>query len=274
MKALVHWGRKIAAYDHSGEILDASKMDVIISLHPRWLAHGLVLGDEAILIDHNTFASFRVKSGNLGFNKHLKTFKLPFAIDKVMLSSYFQANNDNPYAIQHAIVQLTHEDPDEPLTQFPPLNTTYTTSEAWDDALDRLAQLALPGDHIFTSQPNDEISSPIRKIDRIQFSHVGIYAGHGEISEMCLDGPQLSTFRDIPQNSRVALYRPKCTFSQEDYLEISRRAREFACSNAVYPRLRILLLYLRKRYRLPVAQKSITNATLLYSNKFELITYV
>ncbi|HZL77627.1 MAG TPA: hypothetical protein VFC17_02155 [Candidatus Limnocylindrales bacterium] len=131
--------------------LDGSEIDVIIFPSNKWPRMGLVLGNEALILDFKTSMSFRVRSGNLGFSADIYPAKCKNPINKSFLEKYFLENHDNPYGIQN-IMNLIHRGRDvTTATQFPPLGLPKLTGKERRQAIEQIVKLGKKGDLVFSS---------------------------------------------------------------------------------------------------------------------------
>src|SRR5208282_437528 len=194
---------------------DGEKMDVVIFPNKKWPRMGLVLGNEALILDYKTSMSFRVRSGNLGFSRDISIAKSKIPINKKFLEKYFLENQDNPYGIQN-IMNLIHRGLDvTTATQFPPLFLSKLTGKERKLAIERLVKLGQKGDMVFSSHRHDAISAAIRKYDHSQFSHVAPYLGDGEVADIGPNGGEINSLFNSDDDTHFALYTFKAGIPEE-----------------------------------------------------------
>jgi hypothetical protein len=254
--------------------LDGDKMDVVIFPNKRWPRMGIVLKNEALVLDYNTSMSFRVKSGNLGFSKDAFAAKCRRPLNKTFLESYFLDNQDNPYGIQN-IMNLIHRELDvTTATQFPPLCLPKLTGNERKCAIERLVRLSKKADMIFSTHRQDVISAAIRKYDCCQFSHVAIYLGDGQVADIGPAGGQINSLFDSDDDTHFALYTWKAGIPDESRETVVRLARDDMRKGLRFNYRGIFLMFLRKRFKLPVMRDVPSVADLLFANNFELVVYL
>jgi hypothetical protein len=253
--------------------LDGQQMDVIIFPHRRWPRMGVVLGKEALILDYKTKMSFRVRSGNLGFSEAVRIGKCKKSVNKDFLEKYFLENQDNPYGIQN-IMNLIHHGADvTTATQFPPLFLPKLTGKDRKVAIDKMVELAQKGDSVFSSHRRDAISAAIRKYDRSQFSHVAIYLGDGEVADIGPRGGEINSLYDSDDDTHFALYTFNVDVPDGTRQAVAKSARDEILKGVGFNYWGIFLMFLRKRFKLPVMRKVPSVADLLFSNAFKLVSY-
>jgi hypothetical protein len=96
---------------------------------------GVVLGNEALVLDYTTMLSFRIKLTNLPsvpgplWMMQAKPTLYPYTYEYV--SDYFAANNDNPYALWTYLICVSRPSPPITVPQYPPLNRRKHTGKIW-----------------------------------------------------------------------------------------------------------------------------------------------
>jgi hypothetical protein len=253
---------------------DGEKMDVVVFPSNKWPRMGLVLGKEALILDYKTSMSFRVRSGNLGFSKDVFIARSKIPLNKSFLEKYFWENHDNPYGIQN-IMNLIHRGLDvTTATQFPPLFLPKLGGEARKVAIERLVKLGQKGDMVFSSHRHDAISATIRKYDHSQFSHVAPYLGDGEVADIGPSGGEINSLFDSDDDTHFALYTFKTDIPEESRQAMVKWARDEMKKGIRFNYRGIFLMFLKKRFKLPVMQKVPSVADLLFGNSFQLVAYL
>jgi len=253
--------------------LNGEQIDVIVFPHRRWPRMGVILGKEALILDYKTKMSFRVRSGNLGFSKDVFVATCKQPLNKSFLEKYFFENQDNPYGIQN-IMGLIHRGMEiTRATQFPPLFLPKLTGPNRRVAIENMVKCARKGDSIFSSHRHDGISAAIRKYDRSQFSHVAIYLGDGEVADIGPSGGEINSLYDSDDDTHFALYTFKEDVPNESREAIAKHARDEILKGVDFNYWGIFLMFLRKRFKLPVMRNVPSVADLLFSNSFDLVTY-
>ena len=274
IKFLKSIGRKLQWNDLRSVELDETKMDVIIFPQKQWPRMGFVLGNEALILDYKTMTSFRVRSGNLGFADDFHVFQRKVPLNKAFLKQYFLQNNDNPYGIQN-IMQLILQDVDiTKATQFPPLSIPKLTKTERTKAIKRMVDQARKGDQVFSFTEGSAISSAIRKYDRSQFSHVAIYLGEGKVADIGPAGGQINSLFDSDPNTFFALYTFNFNVPDDVRESMVKLVREKIIQGMKFDFIGIFLMFLKKRFKLPVMKNKSSVADLLYRNIFQLISYL
>ena len=253
---------------------DGEKMDVVIFPSNKWPRMGLVLGNEALILDYKTSMSFRVRSGNLGFSKDISIRKSKTPIDKKYLKKYFLENQDNPYGIQNIMNLIHRGQAVTTATQFPPLYLPKLTGEEKKLAIERLVQLGRKGDMVFSAHRHDAISATIRKYDHSQFSHVAIYLGNGEVADIGPSGGEINSLSDSDDDTHFALYTFKTDIPEISREAIVKGARDDIAKGISFNYRGIFLMFLKKRFKLPVMRNVPSVAELLFGNSFQLVTYL
>jgi hypothetical protein len=93
--------------DWTGKVFDTSKIQLIVFKRGPRPKMGVLLDDTMLMLDYKTFTSYRIKNGNLCFEKGMEAFSSNNKLDYDYLESYFRRNNDNPYALFHPINCIT-----------------------------------------------------------------------------------------------------------------------------------------------------------------------
>ena len=275
MLGAIEWiGQGIQKRDLVGRPIDASEADLIVILNGKHSFTGIVLDGEVLFLDYGSFMSFRVSSGNLGFWKDARFLKHHDEIDKDALTSYFRENGDNPYGVANAVNAIMNQEPLESLTQFPPLHAPLLRGDAWTQAVGVLVKKASPGDVVFSSRPNEAISSAIRWFDKGQFSHVAPYVGDGTVADMGPSGLTVNALEGYGEGSRVALYGLPEGTTEEQRQRIVGYVQETAEAGAEYGYLQLLCVFLRRRFRLPLAKELPSVSDLLCANTLRLVHFV
>jgi len=254
--------------------LDGEQMDVIVFPHRRWPRMGVILGKEALIVDYHTKMSFRARSGNLGFSGDVCILKCKSPLNKKFVENYFVENHDNPYGIQN-IMALIHRGTDvTTATQFPPLLLPKLVGRDRKLAIERMIMLARKGDYIFSSNRHDAISAAIRKYDRSQFSHVAFYLGDGEVADIGPRGAEINSLYYSDDDTHFALYTFKADVSDESRQGIVTSMRAAIAKGIAFNYWGIFLMFLRKRFNVPVMRKTPSVADLLFSNSLTLVSYL
>lgn len=253
--------------------LDEKHMDVIIFPHKKWPRMGLILGKEALVLDHKTMMAFRVRSGNLGFSSDMFIARSKYKLNKPFLHNYFLENQDNPYGIQN-VMNLVHRGGDVTVaTQFPPLFMPKLIGEQRRRAIEKMVGLAKKGDIVFSSHRNDAISAAIRKYDKSQFSHVAPYLGNAEVADMGPAGGQINSLYHSDDDTHFALYRIKKEIPDDVRERMVKATRELIERGVKFSFRGIFLMFLRNRFKLPVMRSKHSVSDLLFSNSFALVDY-
>jgi hypothetical protein len=269
--------RKLGAHairsDLIGRSFDESTVDIIAITDRRRPQMGIVLEQEALMLDYRTFTSYRVKSGNLGFWKDFRFLKWHKTIDRHCLRDYFLGNHDNPYGLYN-VMNALHRGVDlVSLTQFPPLEVIVRSEEERVAAIQNLIAKARGGDLVFSGHPRDSVSSLLRRFDRCQFSHVGNYVGDGTVANLGPGGFHVDSLLDYPPETRIALYTLR-DITQDQRAVAVETAMEWVKSGVKYSYTTLLLMFLRKRFRLKIAAGLPTVSDLLHANLLDLVDYV
>ena len=230
---------------------------------------GISFGDTVLMMaPRRTMYSYRIRPENLDAVPVL-LFKSPIGIDKGKLTKYFAENCDNPYALFFVLSRLLTGQPIEGLTQFPPLS--YPKFES---GIHHLRDIADVGDSVFCFDRESFLSRIIRSVDYSPWSHVGTVIGPNRIVDVTLSGLRQTDFLAFESPSLdVALYRPKQDPTPEQKAKIVDFAeRSLLARHIRYSWRKAFLIYLRKRWKLPVT-KILSPGDLIYSNAFRLIGY-
>ena len=251
---------------------DESNMDVIVFPSKKWPRMGVILGNEALVLDYKTMMAFRVRSGNLGFTTDVAILKAKSRFDKAFLNKYFRENQDNPYGVQN-VMNMVYRQADVCMaTQFPPLLVPKLAGQARRRAIDEMIALAKKGDMVFSFRRHHRISAAIRKYDRSQFSHVAMYLGSGEVADIGPGGGKVNSLHDADDETHFALYTLKGDIPFETRENIAMKMRS-SIVGARFSHHKIFLMYLRKRFGIPVMKGVPSVADLLYANAFDLVNY-
>jgi len=253
--------------------LDDESMDVLIFPSRKWLRMGIVLGNEALILDYKTTMSFRVRSGNLGFSKDLRIGKSRLQLNKRFLKQYFAENHDNPYGIQNIMNLIGKGQDITTATQFPPLDLPRISVEERKKALARLMKLGQKGDLLFSTARDEPISALIRENDGSQFSHVAPYLGNGAVANVGLDGGRIEALTSSDVRTHFALYSWKVEVSDVERQIIADGLREMFAEGISYDRWGALLMYLRNRFKLPVMRNTPGVADILFQNVLTLKSF-
>lgn len=195
-------------------------------------------------------------------------------LNKDFLEKYFLENQDNPYGIQN-IMSLLHRGVEvTTATQFPPLFLPQLTGSDRKVAIERMVKLARKADSIFSSHRHGGVSAAIRKYDRSQFSHVAIYLGDGEVADIGPRGGEINSLYDSDDSTHFALYTLKADVSDESRQAIVKSARDGISRGISFNYWGIFLMFLRNRFKLPVMRDVPSVADMLFSNSFELVSYL
>lgn len=234
---------------------------------------GLVLPNDDILLLHTKHLySVRFKPYNLSnMLSPIEAIKFPEMLDKRLLETYFTENEDNPYGMYNVFNCITQRKTLTELTQFPPLSfpKTATTQE---ENVQRLYDLALPGDGVFTYDRASGISRLIRKYDWGHWSHCGRVDKNKDIVEATTVGVRKSPFSSLCRAALdVGLYRLK-EYDQVNMDEMER-FYEIALGNPTkFNWTGMIRAFLRRRYRIPFRFVP-TPAELMYMNIHRLVGY-
>ncbi len=268
MRSFLGWiDRKYALPDISE--FDPAEADFFLA--PKDHLWGVVLGDEAVVLNYLYHCSFRMKLQNLEFLQNFALLCAKDRLDKGYVRHYLSENGDNPYGLQNIMNCAKKGTGVRELTQFPPLYLKKTRQHQ-RDGIDRFRAKAKVGDLVFMAPRGSGISALIREFDRCQFSHAGIVHVAGKLLEVTLEGKVISDFGYLyDPDFDVALYRMKqeLGLTPEQEAAIQRIARE----HFKYNWLSIARIYLVKKLHLATADWS-TPGDILYSNEFALIDYV
>ena len=159
-------------------------------------------------------------------------------------------------------------------TQFPPLGLPKLTGNERRLAIERMVKLARKGDWIFSSHRRAPVSAAIRKYDRSQFSHVATYLGDGEVADLGPAGGEINSLFDSDDDTHFALYTFKTDIPEESRQEIVNRMRQDIAKGMSFNYRGIFLMFLRKRFKLPVMRNVPSVADLLFGNSLELVSYL
>ena len=218
--------------------------------------------------------SFRVRSGNLGFSKDIAILTTKKPLNKSFLEKYFRDNQDNPYGLYN-VIRMIHGGLDvSEATQFPPLASPVLNGKERKHALERFVSLARKGDQIFSASRGSGVSSAIRKYDRSQFSHVAPYLGNGEVFDIGPNGGIINSLFDSDESTHFALYTFKKDIPEEVREKIAKFARDEAAKGISFNYFGLFLMFLRKKFKIPVMKKVPSVSDLLYSNSFDLVAYL
>jgi len=273
MKPLRLYGKRFREADCFGGVWDPKKVDLVVSADRKWPIMGIVFDSEPLMLDWRTFTSFRVKPGNFGFVKRLRFVNVNQDIDKEYLKTYFLENQDNPYGLYSVITTIRNERRCHDLTQFPPLQRMSRSEEEWRGKVQVLLSQIRQGDAIFSGSYREEVSSTIRYHDRCQFSHVAIHVGNGEVVDIGPGGAVLNSLLDYDWHTYLAAYRPKDSTPDRGE-QAARDAFGTLARCRGYDWLSVFAVFLRERFRLPIARRLRSNKDLLYANTLELVAYV
>jgi hypothetical protein len=271
MNSLIRYieGKNQARSDWHRINLDA--VDLLTS--PKNRIMGVKLKNDFLLLNVKYFYSFRFKIQNINFLDDCMVLSLPYPLDKEYLENYFNENQDNPYAIQHIMNCFTKRIPINNLTQFPPLRINKKASSQ-REALEKMYSQAQLMDSLFTYDRTSGISRLIRKIDSGPWSHVGMIDKNKNIVEMTTSGIIKTDFFSLCNPMiDIGLYRIKDLVLNEQQKEASQKKLEDSLKQQIkFDWLGILKVFLIKKFNLPIRHRA-TPAELIYSNKFELISY-
>lgn len=264
----------MAKSDLTGKAFDTSKIQVLVSkrrYHPRM---GVILKNSILFLDYKSFSSYRIKRGNLCFEKGL--FALPGSteLDYDYLDSYFRRNNDNPYALYHLINCICLDRGTTDLVDFPPLRVDYQGPEQRTAAIETLLQKAKLGDSVF-SRPLEpsSFSSAIRKCDKTPFSHMGTYVGKGMTVDAGLDGVTCNDLQETALSNHIALYTFRQPMPDEKKNEMAARMIAESQKPTAYNYKGVFRVFLARQFRLPIKHAA-SIGDLLYSKNFDLVAYV
>src|SRR5438270_2536320 len=111
--------------------LGPGKADIVTIIDRKPGSYGLLLADDVLMVDYRSAMSFRVKYCNFGLHKQVQVFRCLCSFPESILNSYFAENHDNPYAVIYVIGRMAFRgDMTTPLTQVPPISTTYSSATA------------------------------------------------------------------------------------------------------------------------------------------------
>ena len=265
---------KVAAPNDATQSYPDSDQIIVAIRKPKPGFLGLIYDGAALMVDYKSAMSFRVQEGNLGLHKHLEMFRSELQFPKEQLSKFFEANRDNPYALEYVIGRMTKRyDVTTELTQVPPIVTHYRNKEERQSALQRLIKSAQPMDSVFSRpiQPS-KVSALIRSVDRCQFSHVGTYLGDGITVDASPSGVNRNHLSDIGTNSHLGLYRLRQPISDDQKV----KAIEFYESQigGKYNWPGVIEVYLRQILKLSINQNKPSVSDVLFSENFQLIDFV
>jgi hypothetical protein len=237
---------------------------------------GVVLGDDVLFLDTKHFTSCRIKISNLGsVPTPIHVYRRsPPPFSESYLTSYFHDNKDNPYGIWNCVVQLAMmQSPPGELPQLPPL--TYPKSaERQRRDIERMRELARPGDGIFTFDRASGISSLIRKYDWGMWSHVAMVSNDWNLTESTTSGIVKSDFFRLCEPSLdVGLYR--FPFDSAEEGERAAEGHERRIGAAGYNWGKITRLYLKRRFGIPFRDRpnETTPNGMIYWNLLRLVCY-
>ncbi len=235
---------------------------------------GVLLDDSMLMLDYKSFTSYRTKTGNLCFEKGLSAHASDKNLDYDYLRSYFNRNNDNPYALYHLINCITRDRGTADLVEFPPLHTACQSNVERLLAIETLINKAKKGDLVF-SRPikPSPLSSAIRWCDKTPFSHVGTYVGKGMTVDAGLEGVTHNDLREMTQHNHAALYTFRQPISDEKRSEIAALHVEMSNKPTAYNYTGVFKVFLAQKLRLPIKHAA-SIGDLLYSKNFELVAYV
>jgi permuted papain-like amidase YaeF/Yiix C92 family enzyme len=254
--------------------LGPGKADIVTILERKPGSYGLLCADDVLMVDYRSAMSFRVKYCNLGLHKQVKAFRCRYSFPDCVLNSYFAENRDNPYAVIYVIGRMAFRaDVTTPLTQVPPIFTKYSTATARAQAVMRLLKEAKPMDLVF-SRPlvSSGVSRLIRLVDRSQFSHVGIYLGQGVTVDSGPGGVHKTSLVEFAETSHLALYRHREAISEEQRSKMIEFAEKSI--GAPYSWLGLIEVFCRKKLGLRMNRMKPSVSALIFSDNFQLVTYV
>ena len=214
---------------------------------------GLVLGGDALVLDYKYFTSCRIRLSNL-MNVPYPIYysapiEAPFSTEYI--SEYFRDNNDNPYAVWNCLLSYMATERPAKLTQFPPL---HYPKDDFATSLDRVRDLALPADSLFTFDRSSGLSRLIRKFDRGMWSHVAMVSERKTLYESTTSGVVESDFSDLHSSLDVALYRiPDITQSQREKMTAWLKSQ---VGRKGYNWRGVIRIYLHGQWGIPVPKKA------------------
>jgi hypothetical protein len=254
--------------------LGPGKADVVTILDRKPGCYGLLLANDILMVDYQSAMSFRVNYCNLGMHKRVQALCFRYPFPQFVLNSYFAENRDNPYAVIYVIGRMGfREDVNTPLTQVPPISTTYPSATARAEAVMRLLKEAKPMDSVF-SRPlvSSGVSTLVRSVDHCQFSHVGVYAGEGVTVDSGPGGVHKTSLVELAKTSHLALYRYRGPISEEQRSKMLEFVEKSI--GAPYSWLGLIEVFCRKKLGLRMNPRKPSVSALLFSDSFQLVTYV
>jgi hypothetical protein len=267
-------GTKLRKSDHVGRGWDPNTHDVIIFGKRRNALMGFILGETALVVHWKDFQSWRIRRGNLGFSSSVQLLSSNRPPNKEYLAQYFDENQDNPYAVYHAICRLYRGKPMDDLTQMPPLALPNYSPDGYAESLRKLIALAKPGDLIFSRSADSSISTLIRREDKSPFSHVALYMGDGEVADTTPSGLQINRLEDSPCSTHYALYATKPGLTDEQRTQVTASMRGNVDNSRGYNYRGVLDLWLRRKLGLPSHPRRPSISDLLFKMDMELRAYV
>lgn len=234
---------------------------------------GVGIDDTVLCVDIEKMISFRMKFCNIGGLYPFQVLRPRVPFDLQVASQFFGNNQDNPYAVFHFIHDVKDGLNVNAPTQYPPLNARK--DEAVQQAgLLRIAQASQTCDLLFMTVRNSGVSNLIRKIDRCQFSHVGMIARPGILVDLTISGmnqSHLLAYADPAYD--LALYRPRFPMSEEGKAAVVAQMNKQVEANVQYSWPKVLKIFLHKRWGWKIKVPP-TPGDLLAGGQFQLIDFV
>jgi hypothetical protein len=275
MKFATRVAKSLTGTDLTGAGWDPAKHDIITLGKGTEALMGLILDETAVLVHHKRFQSYRIRRGNLGYQKHVQLFSYKRPIDKTSLSKYFQENGDNPYAVYYILSRMHYGRSVSKLTQFPPLYRERLDPATYIEKLRSIQKALEIGDTVCSRSADSPIGSLIRKEDQSQFNHMSLYFGDGMTVDATLKGVQFCRLSDGAADfTHYAFYRDDPPSSDDQKKKIKEFMIRSVQSRAGYNYKGLVELWLRKRLGLKARAPLLSISNLLYAYDFRLIAWI
>ncbi|HUY90899.1 MAG TPA: hypothetical protein VMV10_19340 [Pirellulales bacterium] len=240
---------------------------------------GFVLGEDVVVVDYKFCTSFRLKVCNILTIPHvIDVYACQKVVyDQAYIESYLRENKDNPYGVWNILrtaPKVTNSDAPFELTQFPPLLRWTDTGQRRAD-IDKMYDLARPGDVVFTYDRASGLARLIRDADKGMWSHCATVLSDKALGEATTSGVVRSDFHRLgAPNLDVGLYRCQQELTDEEARTVTAYAEAHIGAQG-YPWRRVIRIYLQKRFGIPYRRgpSEFTPADLMYLNTLRLVCY-
>ena len=243
----------------------------------RYRFVGLTLGDEVVVLDYKFSYTFRISLPNILHVPyrlhHMRCLDPPY--DSACIATYLSENKDNPYGLWNVIQAVGSNPRPAELTQVPPL---YYPKDANSQrqAVERMRDLAQPGDIFFTFHRQSGLSWLIRKWDRGMWSHAGMVGRDSLLHEMTTSGLMASGFSRLCGPSLdVGLYRIQLATTAEQRERVCQWLDKKATENLPYAWYKLIRIGLQLKLGIPYKRgpSEVTPGEMMRANCLKLICY-